>query len=60
MGTNEEKIGLLPYRRPLNVVVGRPIRVEQQTKPDDAYINEVHQKYMVCARPEADAYTFLK
>lgn len=38
--------GLLPYRRPINVVVGRPIQVEQQAKPDDGYIDEVHQKYM--------------
>jgi 2-acylglycerol O-acyltransferase 2 len=42
-----EDAGLLPYRRPINVVVGRPIQVEQQAKPDDKYVDEVHQKYMV-------------
>lgn len=39
-------IGILPYRRPLNVVVGRPIKVLQQTKPDDAYVDEIHALYV--------------
>lgn len=39
-------VGLLPYRRPLNIVVGRPIRVEQQAKPDPAYVDQMHEKYM--------------
>lgn len=39
-------IGILPYRRPLNVVVGRPIKVSQQTKPDDAYVDEIHALYV--------------
>lgn len=39
-------VGLLPYRRPINVVVGRPIEVERQSKPDDKYIDEIHQRYM--------------
>lgn len=38
-------MGLLPYRRPLNIVVGRPILVEQM-KLTDEYIDELHQKYM--------------
>lgn len=37
--------GAMPYRRPLNVVVGCPIQVEQKAKPDDAYINEIHEQY---------------
>jgi len=28
------------------VVVGRPIEVEQQGKPEDAYIDQIHQRYM--------------
>lgn len=39
-------VGLLPYRRPLNILVGRPIYVHQQAKPDDAYVDEMHQRYM--------------
>lgn len=38
-------VGLMPYRRPLNVVVGRAIRVEQADKPSEAYIDEIHGKY---------------
>ncbi|KAE8154048.1 diacylglycerol acyltransferase-domain-containing protein [Aspergillus avenaceus] len=37
-----------PYRRPLNVVVGKPIAVKQQRwDPDQKYIDEVHERYMV-------------
>ena len=39
-------MGLMPYRRPLNVVVGKPIKVVQQGKPDDAYVDEIHALYV--------------
>jgi len=39
-------VGLLPYRRPLNIVVGRPIYVEQEAKPKDEYVDEIHAKYV--------------
>ncbi|EZF35112.1 diacylglycerol O-acyltransferase [Trichophyton mentagrophytes] len=42
-------VGLMPYRRPLNIVVGRPIPVVQQTdrsKVEDSYIDELHEKYI--------------
>lgn len=39
-------VGLLPYRKPLNVVVGRPIRLIQNAHPDEAYVNEVHGQYV--------------
>ena len=39
-------VGLLPYRRPINVVVGRPIAVEKQAKPEEKYVDEVHKLYM--------------
>lgn len=42
-------VGLMPYRRPINVVVGRPIQVIKQSnqdKVDDDYINELHRKYV--------------
>lgn len=43
-------VGLLPYRRAVNVVVGRPIKVVQQGgrdgKVDEKYLDEVHQRYV--------------
>lgn len=39
-------VGLMPYRRPLNLVVGRPIYVEQAAAPSEAYVDEVHARYM--------------
>lgn len=39
-------VGMMPYRRPINIVVGRPIRVVQDKEPDNAHINRVHEKYV--------------
>ncbi|KAH1984878.1 hypothetical protein KXW60_002572 [Aspergillus fumigatus] len=42
-------VGLMPYRRPLNIVVGRPIQVVQQRdrdKIDETYIDDLHAKYI--------------
>ncbi|RAL06287.1 diacylglycerol acyltransferase type 2A [Aspergillus ibericus CBS 121593] len=42
-------VGLMPYRRPLNIVVGRPIHVVQQRdreKIGDDYINHLHSLYV--------------
>ncbi|KAF1836637.1 DAGAT-domain-containing protein [Decorospora gaudefroyi] len=39
-------VGMMPYRRPINIVVGRPVRVVQDKHPDTDYIDEVHQKYV--------------
>jgi 2-acylglycerol O-acyltransferase 2 len=39
-------VGLMPYRRPVHVVVGRPIKVEQHKDPKMAYIDEVHARYI--------------
>ncbi|WEW60117.1 diacylglycerol O-acyltransferase 1 [Emydomyces testavorans] len=42
-------VGLMPYRRPLHIVTGRPIPVVQQPKRDkidDAYVNELHGRYV--------------
>ncbi|KAL1983928.1 hypothetical protein VTN96DRAFT_9781 [Rasamsonia emersonii] len=42
-------VGLMPYRRPLNIVVGRPIRVVQHQDKndiDDNYVDELHAKYV--------------
>jgi len=39
-------VGLMPYRRPMNIVVGRPIRVAQNAKPDQQEIDRVHGLYI--------------
>ena len=38
--------GMMPYRRPLNVVVGKPIKVVQQARPEEGYVDEIHEKYV--------------
>lgn len=37
---------MMPYRRPVNIVVGRPIRIMQSKAPDPAYVDEIHKKYV--------------
>lgn len=39
-------VGIMPYRTPLNVVVGRPIKVLKQEKPDSQYVDEMHAEYV--------------
>ncbi len=39
-------VGMMPYRRPINVVVGRPIKVQQASKPEEAYVDELHDVYV--------------
>jgi 2-acylglycerol O-acyltransferase 2 len=39
-------VGMMPYRRPINIVVGRPVRILQNKNPDQAYIDEIHGKYV--------------
>merc|ERR1712098_532704 len=42
--------GLLPYRRPINVVIGQPISVNKVENPTNAEIEELHQKYVDALR----------
>lgn len=39
-------VGIMPYRRPINVVVGRPIKVVRQSVPEKAYVEELHRRYV--------------
>ena len=39
-------VGVLPYRRPVNIVVGRPIKVVRQAKPETEYVEELHARYV--------------
>ena len=36
----------MPYRRPINVVVGRPIPIMQVKNPDASYVDEIHERYV--------------
>jgi 1-acyl-sn-glycerol-3-phosphate acyltransferase len=38
--------GLLPYRKPVTTVVGKPIRVEQVENPSNEQVDELHAKYV--------------
>lgn len=38
-------VGLMPYRRPLNIVVGKPIPVVQADNPDNSEVNRLHDLY---------------
>ncbi|TAQ89679.1 hypothetical protein B7494_g1984 [Chlorociboria aeruginascens] len=39
-------VGLQPYRRPLNIVVGKPIKVAMSLKPEQSEIDRVHEEYV--------------
>ncbi|KAI9053617.1 hypothetical protein LZ554_002571 [Drepanopeziza brunnea f. sp. 'monogermtubi'] len=39
-------VGMMPYRRPLNIVVGRPIKVLQSAQPQQEDIDRVHAEYV--------------
>ena len=36
----------MPYRRPMNIVVGRPVKIVQQQVPEEAYVTEIAEQYM--------------
>lgn len=38
--------GMMPYRRPVVVVVGTPIRVKQNNKPTKEEVEDLHRQYM--------------
>ncbi|KUI60886.1 Diacylglycerol O-acyltransferase 2A [Cytospora mali] len=38
-------VGLMPYRRPLNIVVGKPIKVVQAENPDNSEVDRLHSLY---------------
>ncbi|KAF2474966.1 diacylglycerol O-acyltransferas-like protein 2B [Lindgomyces ingoldianus] len=39
-------VGMMPYRRSMNVVVGRPIQIVQAQHPDKDYVDQVHSEYI--------------
>ncbi|CAG2118807.1 unnamed protein product [Medioppia subpectinata] len=45
-GIFQYNIGILPFRKPITTVVGKPIDVKQVDNPSDEEINELHNKYI--------------
>lgn len=42
-------VGMMPYRRPMNIVVGRSVKVvkcKEGERPDEAYVEEIHAAYV--------------
>lgn len=49
-------VGLMPYRRPLNVVIGAPIKVTQANVVDQDEINRLHDLYVAELQKLWDRY----
>ncbi|XP_005395549.1 PREDICTED: 2-acylglycerol O-acyltransferase 1 isoform X2 [Chinchilla lanigera] len=45
-GIFQQSFGILPHRKPIHTVVGRPIPVQQTLHPTQEQIDELHQTYM--------------
>lgn len=45
-GIFQYTFGFLPYRKPLNVVVGKPIHTEKNPNPSQEEIDSLHQRYI--------------
>ncbi|XP_010765634.1 2-acylglycerol O-acyltransferase 2, partial [Notothenia coriiceps] len=45
-GIFQYSFGLMPYRRPIHTVVGRPIQVQRNEKPATEELDALHQLYM--------------
>ncbi|NXQ93919.1 MOGT2 acyltransferase, partial [Sagittarius serpentarius] len=45
-GIFQYSFGLVPYRRPICTVVGKPIPVPRKHRPSEEEVDQVHQKYL--------------
>ncbi|KFQ62050.1 2-acylglycerol O-acyltransferase 2 [Pelecanus crispus] len=45
-GIFQYSFGLIPYRRPICTVVGKPIPVQRKHRPSEEEVDQVHQKYL--------------
>ncbi|KAF6333584.1 monoacylglycerol O-acyltransferase 2 [Rhinolophus ferrumequinum] len=45
-GIFQYNFGLLPYRRPITTVVGKPIRVQKTPNPSQEEVDKLHQHYI--------------
>ncbi|KAF5302450.1 hypothetical protein FQR65_LT08540 [Abscondita terminalis] len=47
-GFFQYSFGLVPQRKPVTTVVGRPLNVEKIENPPDDYINKIHGQFIDC------------
>ncbi|XP_043929333.1 2-acylglycerol O-acyltransferase 2 [Protopterus annectens] len=45
-GVFQYSFGLMPYRKPIFTVVGKPLKVEMKSNPSPEEIDELHKKYI--------------
>ncbi|KAB0349757.1 hypothetical protein FD754_014614 [Muntiacus muntjak] len=45
-GVFQYSFGLMPYRRPITTVVGKPIEVQKTPHPSQEEVDRLHQRYM--------------
>ncbi|XP_012501030.1 PREDICTED: 2-acylglycerol O-acyltransferase 2 [Propithecus coquereli] len=45
-GIFQYSFGLMPYRRPVTTVVGKPIEVQKTLQPSEEEVNQLHQRYI--------------
>ncbi|GAA6074742.1 2-acylglycerol O-acyltransferase 2, partial [Tachysurus ichikawai] len=45
-GIFQYSFGLMPYRKPINTVVGKPISVQKKEKPSTEDLDALHELYM--------------
>ncbi|PNJ51218.1 MOGAT2 isoform 3 [Pongo abelii] len=45
-GVFQYSFGLIPYRRPITTVVGKPIEVQKTLHPSEEEVNQLHQRYI--------------
>lgn len=41
-------LGMMPFRKPINVVVGQPLEVKQIKSPTEEQVDELHARYVEC------------
>ncbi|XP_040195963.1 2-acylglycerol O-acyltransferase 2 [Rana temporaria] len=45
-GVFQYSFGLMPYRRPIHTIVGKPIKVTENMTPSDEEVDKLHKLYM--------------
>jgi hypothetical protein len=55
-GMFQYTMGLLPYRKPVNTVVGKPIEVEKNTNPSQEDVDRLHERYITSLIELFDQY----
>ncbi|XP_037377696.1 2-acylglycerol O-acyltransferase 2 [Talpa occidentalis] len=45
-GVFQYSFGLIPYRQPINTVVGKPIEVQKTPNPSQEQVDQLHQQYI--------------